>query len=309
MERTNRLMLDAPGADHEAGTSGLSMARGLVRALSIRIAAGCNPNRDVSYYRSLSGAMVAVPGYAHTGLYRRGTTDRNLYRLTRSLVEDAVFLDVGASVGEFSLVAAVTAPRGRTYSFEPCPLIRSFLELNIRLNGLDHVTVVDKALSDRTQTLPLSFGTQTTASTVGTVPAAGERQLMVCAVQGDDFAAETGLERVDLMKIDVEGAELPVLAGCRALLASARPLLVVEVDGHSDAFGYGDQDLLHFLEAEGYVAREFRIDDRGFVELAPVTLPRTMRARRANPNIVAIPEDRAAARTEDGRASVTALWP
>lgn len=297
-----------PDMERGGGFSRLDAARGLARAASIRLSAARNPNRDVSYYRSMADVTVAVPGYAHTGLRRRGTTDLNLYHLMRTLAEDGVFFDVGASVGEFSLVAAVTAPRGRIYSFEPCPLIRPFLELNVRLNGLAQVVVVDRALSDRTGSLPLSFGGQTTASTVGARTGARPQQLMVLAVRGDDFARDAGLERVDLVKIDAEGAELPILTGCVELLASSRPLVVVEVDGHSEAFGYRDRDLVAFLEAEGYVAREFRAEDRGLVRLAPVLLPRPAKDRRANPNIVAIPQERRSSQVEYDRVPWAALW-
>jgi hypothetical protein len=68
-----------------------------------------------------------------------------------------------------------------------------------------------------------------------------------------DVCPETArLERADLIKIDVEGAELAVLRGAARFLAAKQPYLIVEASEWSSAFGYRPQALTAFLEARGY---------------------------------------------------------
>ena len=84
----------------------------------------------------------------------------------------------------------------------------------------------------------------------------------------DGFARERGLKRVDVLKVDVEGAELPVLGGAREVLATHQPWVIVEVqDQTSEAAGYRQSDILTYLDGFGY--RFARIAGRG--RLRPTT--------------------------------------
>lgn len=184
--------------------------------------------------------------------------------IRRHLPPDGVFLDVGANQGELTLVAARHAPRGRVYAFEPVPEWFQLLCENVRLNGLVNVTPVNVALSEaegvremftsddvetytalheglssfvRTDTRPVPLGS------FPTVPL-------------DTFARREGLERVDLVKIDVEGAEASVLAGGREVIARHRPMIILEWNPELQERGGGG--LIGTLREFGY--RLFDVD-------------------------------------------------
>ena len=68
----------------------------------------------------------------------------------------------------------------------------------------------------------------------------------------DRYVARQGLSRLDLVKIDVEGAERLVIEGGAATFETFKPILIVELSEHSAAFGYSDADLFADLQSLNY---------------------------------------------------------
>lgn len=145
-----------------------------------------------------------------------------------------VVLDVGANIGCHTLTAAaLTGPQGRVFAFEPNPEIRRRLGINLGLNRLANVTVVDKALSDRTDRMTLYLPPQG-GSNQGQAslhdPGGRTRPVEVEVLPLDQWVDQAGLDRVDLIKMDIEGHEVAALTGARSVLARHRPLVVFEYD-------------------------------------------------------------------------------
>ena len=156
-----------------------------------------------------------------------------------------VTFDIGASIGIFSLLAAHANRTGRVFAFEPDQ--RAFRRLvdHARLNGLTNVECHMNAVGDRHGVATLHAGAAArpeeavavsaqTSTTRAHVEAEVRRlarieELRVPVVTVDGFVAERGLEAVDLVKIDAEGAEPEVLAGMSRTLARHHPTLVCEV--------------------------------------------------------------------------------
>lgn len=214
-----------------------------------------------------------------SSLYWRGYHSRETRLLPRLLGPDSVFIDVGANQGEFTLVAAKRARQGRVVAVEPVPALREDLAVNLRLNGFDHVTVVPVALADRPGTLTLfadhrtveGFRNEGTAS----LWAGGGRREVVGEVEVDTLdrlVAKLALDRVDLVKIDVEGGELAVLRGGRESLRRFGPVILIELsEVNFRISGYGTQDVLAELSALGYEA--FLLDAAGGERLIGPSTP------------------------------------
>jgi hypothetical protein len=97
----------------------------------------------------------------------------------------------------------------------------------------------------------------------------------------DNWADEEGIDRVDFIKLDVEGAELSVLKGATGLLARKRPVLLVEVAPvRTAAWGYDAREIVQFLQSTAYDS--FQILDEG--KLSPVA-----QIDQSEMNVVAIP--------------------
>ncbi|MGW5638164.1 FkbM family methyltransferase [Streptomyces sp. NPDC003832] len=158
-----------------------------------------------------------------------GLHDAEVGRWVSSILRTGMtVIDVGANVGYFTVPAARTVgPRGRVVAVEPVPSNLPLLTDNLRLNGITNTEVVEAAVVSRPGpvTMHRSSFTNARGSLLRNACATGDPVL----VEGTtlDALAET-LDRVDLVKIDAEGADLDVLLGAEELLRTRRPHLVVE---------------------------------------------------------------------------------
>jgi FkbM family methyltransferase len=153
-----------------------------------------------------------------------------------------VVLDIGAHIGIFALIAAHARPGIRVVAFEPMPRAFAALEGNARRNPGCDITCVQAAVGDLTGQVRLYTDPSREYDMMATVvrsdlpvassghDASGDvRELLVDQVRLDRWLESTDIERVDLIKIDVEGAEGAVLRGMGDVLERDRPDLIVEV--------------------------------------------------------------------------------
>jgi FkbM family methyltransferase len=143
----------------------------------------------------------------------------------------ATVLDIGANVGSYTLLFASWAgPSGRVFAFEPASASRLGLARHLAINALtDRVTVRSEAISDRMGTA--SFLDAGTHGDNRIVPNAAEGSRWVAATSIDDFCAAARVTP-DVIKIDIEGAELAALRGARRVIASGAAELALFVELH-----------------------------------------------------------------------------
>jgi FkbM family methyltransferase len=146
--------------------------------------------------------------------------------LRRLIQPGMVVADVGANIGLLTLVMAwATGPGGRVIAFEPEAVPRSNLEKMKHLNGLSWVEVRDQAVGERAGRLTFHVSDIIGHSSLYALPDAEEaRTVEVEVVRLDDVAPA---KRLDVVKIDVEGAELDVLAGMKSVIAKNPDLAIV----------------------------------------------------------------------------------
>ena len=178
--------------------------------------------------------------------------------ITRRLKPGETFLDIGANVGFYTLIAAKVVGRtGSVYAFEPAPNTRAGLERNIQLNDFGNVTTVPVALSDATGIgeLFLDAKKNSGAASLRRSPNSGESVSVVVDTY-DNFAALYALPIPALVKIDVEGSEVSVLRGMTALLSRPdRPAIILEVSEWSlEEMGYSKAELFRLVTSFGYRA-------------------------------------------------------
>lgn len=141
---------------------------------------------------------------------------------------DSVIVDVGAYTGYYSMVAAATRPDCTVIAIEPHPTIFQTLSENIKVNGLPNVKSSNYALSDVSEVGSLNV-TNTiqhpSGSSLVDIGKPIKQKIEVSVVTGDSLIDD----RVDLIKIDVEGAELKVLHGLHDKLKEYRPFCLIEI--------------------------------------------------------------------------------
>lgn len=168
-------------------------------------------------------------------------------------------IDVGAHIGLVSLpVASVMARNGELVSFEPARTNRELLVRHLRANGFERTRVED-ALVGGEELAAVDFFEMDDASGMNSiVPGAmGDeyRSVRKAQVTLDGYCERAGLTP-EVIKIDVEGAELGVLRGARATLASCRPLVFLSVHPRQIALlGESTEALSALIESFNYDCR------------------------------------------------------
>jgi len=144
------------------------------------------------------------------------------------LKPDSVFLDVGANIGLYSLHAARRiGSRGRVIAFEPTPHTYDLFIENIKLNRREEIIEPHRfGLSDHTGDLPLVTGGRPASNRLGEEGQDSDGNVAVKAL--DEISNSLNLERLDFLKVDIEGGEAKMFAGAKDTLRKFRPLILLE---------------------------------------------------------------------------------
>jgi len=173
-----------------------------------------------------------------------------------------VAVDVGAFIGRHALAyARAVGGQGRVVAVEPLPANLRLLEHNVRRNSYTQVTCLPVALGAAPGEIDLAFERETSTATA-VRPLQQHRRVRQETL--DSLAAQLSLTRLDLVKIDVEGAELAVLEGGRKILAASPQVrLVIEI--HPWIAGPGEPcPVAHWLSVHGYAWFELHDGPRRF---------------------------------------------
>lgn len=245
--------MGAPMGSNEAQNP---LIRAIVRSVSL-----ANRGRYRLYY---------VPGYRcfmYLNLSERLTLRRlvgqyerakmGLFR--RCVKQGMVVVDVGANLGDFTLVAAkATGPEGKVVAIEPDPQNIGWLTKSVERNGFKNVEIRQEALSASEALAPLFLSDVSGWHTlnVGQVPMSAERPPITVQTRPLDTLM---LDRLDVVKIDVEGAEYDVLCGAKQHLQRFHPLLFVDLHA---SMGANVDGVLQNLHGLGYRLRGIGNDGR-----------------------------------------------
>ncbi len=182
--------------------------------------------------------------------------------LKKVLKPSMVVIDVGANIGEITLVAAQrVGETGKVIAVEPVNVIADRLAEHVRINDLSQVTIVREALGNTERGLVpiyMSCGQDVSDEHQGLASLYGESEGQepieyVNVTSLDKTAVSLNLSRVDLIKIDIEGGELACLQSAENVLRRFRPMLIVEVQEFSAyQAGWNVKELFDYLRGFGY---------------------------------------------------------
>ncbi|HSP69549.1 MAG TPA: FkbM family methyltransferase, partial [Bryobacteraceae bacterium] len=218
----------------------------------------CESSLRMNWHRGLT-VQVHLGNDLSRPLFVGGCIEPNEFAFLNSVLKEGmVFVDAGANEGLYSLFAArCVGPSGRVFSFEPSQRELDRLSCNIQLNSLDNVRAVQAALAETPGETELNIACSAHAghNTLGRLIQQVQllRTETVSVQTLDGFVAEAGLDRVDLVKLDVEGAERRVLEGSRRVLRKMRPTVLFEAsEAALQGQGSSVPDLLEFLRSQEY---------------------------------------------------------
>jgi FkbM family methyltransferase len=194
--------------------------------------------------------------------YMYGMLEPSLSFFVRHLITSkSSFLDIGANVGYYTVLAASVNRNCCIYSFEPSPTTYQILSENVIENQLSNVRIYQLALNDKDGELKFNIYEDQALNSPSTEVIEhpfyknGPKQVIsVQSVRLDDFFSEHHLHWPEIVKLDVEGFEYFVLQGAKNLLSSLNPpILLCEVQPlWMKRFGLSPSNLFEYVEKFGY---------------------------------------------------------
>lgn len=192
----------------------------------------------------------------YLGEFERGNLD---YFLSHIKPDDVV-IDVGANIGIYAILAAKrTGIAGKVIAFEPAEKAFESLRNNISLNRLPNVSAVRLGVSDAKKEMIFNVCEDDAYNSLGSAPMQkATRSVRINTINLDAFAEEMDLGRVDVLKVDTEGAEYLVFKCAEKLLRKFRPKIFFEFNPYTaPGFDFDQYESINFLRTLGYSFLEF----------------------------------------------------
>jgi FkbM family methyltransferase len=254
--------------------------------------------------RTKHGAYLAMEPtsldvYAYM-LNHGGVWDERVFEVCSAMLsEGSVFYDIGANVGYMSIeIAARHRENVTVVSFEPQPALARAVARSAQLNGLTNVSVFEVLVGAREGEADLFLTSHSLHASM--VPRErGARRLPRSVATIDGMVRSGRIPPPDVMKLDVEGAEVEVLSGAMETISARRPSLIFEANENMARFGHTVRDLVELVgSAAPY---DFFVLVRGANDLVPIG---AWSGRDRDIDILAVPrgEDR-------GRDRGRRCWP
>ena len=218
---------------------------------------------SVSDFDGLLKMNLRLDEHMQSQIFWYGYYSRDIVLLlNRILLPGMVVMDVGANIGEITMAAAQrVGSNGHVYSFEPMRTAYDCLTEHLKVNELRQVTPIAKGLSNKTGVATI-FRAESTykdgsrhdgLGTLFPTSSRSETAGNIKLTTMDEFCAETAVTRIDLVKIDVEGAELAVIRGGLKSIDRFKPYLIVELQTETaEDAGYKPADIIALLKTVGY---------------------------------------------------------
>jgi len=181
----------------------------------------------------LAGRRMRVNWALHK-TYVFGTHEPQVMQTIKDLVQPGwTTIDIGAHIGYSTLLLATcVGPKGRVIAFEPLTENFKLLQENTRLNGFSNIFAENLALMGQSGQIELRSATPgaiTWVASTSVDQATAVEGRIVEGITLDEYAERKRIERIDFVKMDVEGAEASVLSGMTSILGRDKPILLIEI--------------------------------------------------------------------------------
>jgi FkbM family methyltransferase len=230
---------------------------------------GCLPRKDSACLRVNFGDVLMELDLSRLTdclAYCFGLGESEIgYIFSRVCGQNDIVLDVGANIGTTALFFAKQCVNGKVHAYEPSKSMIQVLKNNIERNNIQNIEVHPYALSDKAETAWLKVETPNNPGSAHLTADAEGSPVDIYAL--DENPPTTN--RLDFVKIDVEGYEMKVLKGGQQLFRSHKPMIVLEINFYAlERMQTAASDVYRLLTEWGY--QLFILEKGKLVEFLPV---------------------------------------
>jgi len=170
--------------------------------------------------------------------------------LTKNLKEESVFLDIGANIGFYTNLGGAFCKKGKVIAFEPISKIFNQNEKSIKNNGFDNVNLIKAACGEKEKEGKIYITNNNVAASSILNREKTNKVENIKIIKVDDLVKE----KVDIVKMDIEGYEYYALIGMKKILERDHPKMIIELNIPTyESIKKGmTKKLLSFLESLGY---------------------------------------------------------
>jgi len=199
-----------------------------------------------------------------------GEFESDIINFIKSLLNDcSVFIDIGANIGIYTLLASTHIKKdGKVFAFEPSDWAHKRLNENLRLNGTKNVEVLKLAVSNFTGSNQFYVCEDDAYNSLISTPMKEVQKVVkIESICLEDFCVDRKIDQIDILKIDVEGADYLVLKGAEEILKSDKsPIIVCEFNRNfSEGMTYNKDEFSKFMKELSY--KIFMINDKKLIEI------------------------------------------
>jgi FkbM family methyltransferase len=199
-----------------------------------------------------------------TGIWEDSSTD-----IVNKLVKPNDYvIDIGANIGYFTvLFSKIVGENGKVYAFEPTNEYYNVLNSNLKANNISNCVPFQIGLSDKEEHLNIFLG-QHSATIHEPIKNSTTKEETINLTSLDKFVLENKIEKIDFIKIDVDGHEPKILEGATKTLERFKPIILLEVN-HLNYFeaGYTASNFYNYLKQLDY----FIYSEKNLLEIANLT--------------------------------------
>jgi len=198
-----------------------------------------------------SGLTFTVRGKMDIWSLKETLLDHFYEKYGAPIQPDWTIMDIGAAIGEFTILAARSAPQGKVISYEPYLGSFELLQTNLKINRINNVTPYNQAIWSTTGTLALDTAAGEPPLIIPIEPSATPSRTSALSLA--DALSANHIAHLDLLKLDCEGAEYPILLHSAPALFARIARIVMEV--HDNAHSHNHIELTEFLNSQNYRTR------------------------------------------------------
>ena len=199
-----------------------------------------------------------------------GEFEIEIIEFLRTLLKrSSVFFDIGANIGIYSLLASKNIlAGGKIFAFEPADWAYNRLTENIRINAVKNIETLKLAVSDFTGSNQFYVCEDDAYNSLISTPMKQvQKVIKINSIRLDDFCLKNNIKDIDILKIDVEGADFLVLKGAKNILRSDHsPIIICEFNRSiTNGIKSSQDEFVFFMKELSY--RFFTIKERKLVEI------------------------------------------